>query len=75
MSCEKTIFPTFIGHPQPTRERGMGEKRKRVEIENGLNEVYPLHREAVTWNGSTNNRTVAPEDVSERNERVRKRRS
>jgi hypothetical protein len=58
MSCEKTIFPTFIGHPQPTRDREMGEKRKRVEIENGHDEAYPLHNEALTRNGSTNNRTV-----------------
>jgi len=36
----------------------MGEKRKRVEIENGHDEVYPLHNEALTRNGSTNNRTV-----------------
>jgi len=36
----------------------MGEKRKRVEIENGLAEVYPLHKEALTRNGSTNNRTA-----------------
>jgi hypothetical protein len=58
MSCEKTIFPAFIRHPQPTGDRGMGEKRKRVEIENGHDGVYPLHREELTSGCSANNRTV-----------------
>jgi len=42
----------------------MGEKRKRVEIENGHDEVYPLHREVVTRPCSANNRTVVCVNVN-----------
>ena len=64
MSCEKTIFPAFIGHPQPTRDLGMGEKRKRVEIENGHDGVYPFHGEELTPGCSTNNRTAVIRNVN-----------
>ena len=36
----------------------MGEKRKRVEIENGHDGVYPLHGEELTPGCSANNRTA-----------------